>query len=164
MIILDKHMKKEQIDKIITKLDTISINKWHLDNIVYFDRTSNPETLLKFFERIQELSKKTRSSKIEKKELSILLEMLDDIDEHDCEDLLTQTDDEYRDTFIENLARTSAIEVLTNGKISFETMNTSCKLSPNDFILCAKRTQDLITSIQSLVIKGETLSKDVAGA
>jgi hypothetical protein len=43
-------------------------------------------------------------------------------------------------------------------------MNTACKLSPNDFILCAKRTQDLINAIQGLVIKGETLSSDVAGA
>ena len=43
-------------------------------------------------------------------------------------------------------------------------MNTACKLSPNDFILCAKLTQDLIDAIQGLVIKGENLSMDVAGA
>lgn len=157
-------MKKEQIDTLISKIENLSINKWNLDNIVYFDRTSNPETLLSFFQRIQELSKKTRSSKIEKKELTFLLELLEDLDEKECENLLNQTEEEYKDSFIEKLARTSAIEVLTNGKISFESMNTSCKLSPNDFILCAKRTQDLITAIQGLVIKGETLSKDVAGA
>lgn len=157
-------MKKEQIDNLISKIETLEINKWSLDNIVYFDRTSNPNTLLSFLRRIQELSKKSRTSKVEKLELSILEDLLRDMDLKECENLLNQTEDEYKDFFIENLARTSAIEVLTNGKLSFETMNISCKLSPNDFILCAKRTQDLITSIQGLVIKGETLSKDVAGA
>jgi hypothetical protein len=39
-----------------------------------------------------------------------------------------------------------------------------CKLSPSDFIITAKRTQDLINSIHELVIQGETLSSDVAGA
>jgi hypothetical protein len=39
-----------------------------------------------------------------------------------------------------------------------------CRLSPEDFILTSKRTQDLISSIQELVIKGETLSDEMAGA
>ena len=43
-------------------------------------------------------------------------------------------------------------------------MNAMCKLSPNDFILAAKRSQDIINSIRELVIQGETLSDDVAGA
>jgi hypothetical protein len=85
-----------------------------------------------------------------------------DIDE--CSELLNLNEDASKESFIENLARTSAIEVLTNEKLSFETMTTACKLSPNDFILCAKRTQDLINAIHGLVIKGETLSNDVAGA
>jgi hypothetical protein len=92
------------------------------------------------------------------------LELVADLDKAECEELLNQTEEESRESYIEDLARTSAIEVLTNGKLSFETMNISCRLSPNDFILCAKRTQDLINAIHGLVIKGETLSKDVAGA
>jgi molybdenum cofactor biosynthesis enzyme len=78
--------------------------------------------------------------------------------------LLSNDDEIVQQTFIENLARTSALEVLTNDRISYETMNTMCKLSPSDFILTAKRTQDLINSIHELVIQGETLSSDVAGA
>ena len=93
-----------------------------------------------------------------------LLEMLDDMDESDIDDLYERSDDDAKEVFIEDLAKISAIEVITDGKLSFSTMNTACKLSPNDFILCAKRTQDLLNSIQGLVIKGETLSKDVAGA
>jgi uncharacterized protein YjgD (DUF1641 family) len=98
----------------------------------------------------------------EQQELSALLELYADLDDNDILDLIDPTDEESRDQFIEDLARESAIQVLTNGKMDFETMTTACKLSPNDFILCAKRTQDLINSIRGLVIKGETLSKDVA--
>jgi hypothetical protein len=93
-----------------------------------------------------------------------LLELLADLEEEDCLELIDRTEEDAKNSFIENLARTSAIEILTGGKINFETMNTACKLSPNDFILCAKRTQDLINAVQGLVVKGETLSMDVAGA
>jgi hypothetical protein len=109
-------------------------------------------------------SLKTKASANEKQELEYLVELLDDLNEDECLELVNKSEEESKNSFIEDLARTSAIEVLTNEKISFETMNTSCKLSPNDFILCAKRTQDLINAIHKLVIKGETLSQDVAGA
>lgn len=156
-------MKKENIKNIITKI-VICPSKWELDTITYHDRTSNPETLKSFLSRIQELIANKKQTLEEKKELSHLLELLEELDETECNSLLTRDDDEIKDAFIEKLARVSAIEVLTGGKISYNSMNTACKLSPNDFILCAKRTQDLINSVQGLVIKGETLSKDVAGA
>jgi len=105
-----------------------------------------------------------RLSSEEHRELEHLLEILEDIDESEIEDLLGRTDTDDRDIFIDELAKKSAIELITLGRLTFETMNTSCKLTPNDFILCAKRTQDLMNSIRGLVIKGETLSKDVAGA
>jgi hypothetical protein len=89
--------------------------------------------------------------------------LLEDLEEEDCLELINQSEEDAKNLFIENLARTSAIEILTGGKIDFDTMNTACKLSPNDFILCAKRTQDLINAVQGLVVKGETLSMDVAG-
>jgi len=156
-------MKTENINKLLSTVIQ-GPSKWELDTIIYYDRTSNPETLIRFLTRIQFLKSSKKLDSGEKQELTHLLELLEDLDEEECEELLTKTDEETKDLFIENLARTSAIEVLTHGKISFESMHTACKLSPNDFILCAKRTQDLITAIQSLVIKGETLSKDVAGA
>ena len=99
----------------------------------------------------------------EKQELGYLVELLEELDEEECLELLDKTEEDHKTSFIEDLARTSAIEILTGGKISYESMNTACKLSPTDFILCAKRTQDLINAIQGLVIKGETLSMDVAG-
>lgn len=156
-------MKIENIQKILSTV-VQSPSKWELDNIIYYDRSSNPETLVRFLSRIQFLNSSKTLDVSEKQELTYLLELLEDLDEDDCKELLSNSDEETKDLFIENLARNSAIEVLTHGKISFESMHTACKLSPNDFILCAKRTQDLITAIQSLVIKGETLSKDVAGA
>jgi hypothetical protein len=156
-------MKKENIDKFLTKI-VICPSKWELDTITYYDRTSNVQTLVEFLTRIKTLNSSKKLTIAEKQELSYLLELLEDMDENDCEELLSRSDDELKDSFIENLARVSAIEVLTGGKISYDSMNTACKLSPTDFILCAKRTQDLITSVQGLVIKGETLSKDVAGA
>jgi hypothetical protein len=79
-------------------------------------------------------------------------------------DACYQTEDDAKESYIENLARISAIQVLTNGKMDYETMNTACKFSPNDFILCAKRTQEIINAIRGLVIKGETLSQDVPQA
>jgi len=77
---------------------------------------------------------------------------------------LSNDDEVVQQNFIEALARQSALEVLTNGRVGFDTMTITCKLSPTDFILTAKRTQDLISAIQELVIQGETLSNDVAGA
>jgi len=156
-------MKLENIENILSKTTTCP-SKWELDTIIYFDRTTNPDTLNRFLSRIKFLSETENLDKSETKELSYLLELLEDLDEDECDDILNRNDEECRDAFIEALARSSAIEVLTSGRLSFESMHNACKLSPNDFILCAKRTQDLINSIQGLVIKGETLSKDVAGA
>jgi len=100
----------------------------------------------------------------ESQELTHLLELLDEMEESDINELIERSEEEAHDAFIENLAKKSALEVLTNGRVDIETLNTSCKLSPNDFILCAKRTQDLLVTIHGLVIKGESLSEDVAGA
>lgn len=156
-------MNATQIDKLLEKIK-ISPSKWELDNIIYFDRTTNPKTLFNFLQRIKFLQEYSSASLAEQQELGHLVELLDEIDDYDIEDIVDQSDDDAKDVFLENLARISAIEVLTDKKVSFETMTTACKLSPTDFIICAKRTQDLINSIRGLVIKGETLSQDVAGA
>lgn len=157
-------MKTTQIKNILSKLSTTP-SKWELDSIIYHDRTSNAKTLTKFLTRIQDLQAlKTNATAGEQQELDYLLALLEDLDADECLELSDQTDDDNKNTFIEDLARTSAIEILTGGRIGFETMNTACKLPPNDFILCAKRTQDLINAVQGLVVKGETLSMDVAGA
>ena len=157
-------MKTTQIKNILSKLSTTP-SKWELDSIIYHDRTSNAKTLTKFLTRIQDLQAlKTNATVGEQQELDYLLALLEDLDADECLELSDQTDDDNKNTFIEDLARTSAIEILTGGRIGFETMNTACKLPPNDFILCAKRTQDLINAVQGLVVKGETLSMDVAGA
>lgn len=153
-------MKTTQINNVLSKLTT-SPSKWELDTIVYNDRHSNPRTLTAFLTRIRDLE--TLQTDTDQTELGYLIELLEDLEETDCLELINQSEEEAKNLFIENLARTSAIEILTGGKIEFDTMNTACKLSPNDFILCAKRTQDLINAIQGLVIKGETLSMDVAG-
>lgn len=156
-------MKLTQIKNILPKI-VAGPSKWELDSITYYDRTSNLLTLTKFLTRIQDLqSLKTKATAEEKQELAYLVELLEELDEEECLELLDRTEEDHKTSFIEDLARTSAIEILTGGKISFESMNTACKLSPTDFILCAKRTQDLINAIQGLVIKGETLSMDVAG-
>jgi hypothetical protein len=139
-------------------------SKWELDTIIWADRTSDLKTLVKFLTRVEELRTKTDLTSPEQEELKHLLELVDDLDRDECESLLTQSEEESKESYLEDLARTCAIEVLTNGKLSFDTMSISCRLSPNDFILCAKRTQDLINAIHGLVIKGETLSQDVAGA
>ena len=157
-------MKTTQIKNILSKL-VDSPSKWELDSIIYHDRTSNDKTLAKFLTRIQDLQAlKTKATAGEQQELEYLLALLDDLDADECLELADRTDEDDKNAFIEDLARTSAIEILTSGRILFETMNTACKLSPNDFILCAKRTQDLISSIQRLVIKGETLSQNIAQA
>jgi hypothetical protein len=156
-------MKLTQIKNVLPKI-VAGPSKWELDSIIYYDRTSNLSTLAKFLTRIQDLQTlKTKATAEEKQELGYLVELLEELDEEECLELLDKTEEDHKTSFIEDLARTSAIEILTGGKISYESMNTACKLSPTDFILCAKRTQDLINAIQGLVIKGETLSMDVAG-
>jgi hypothetical protein len=153
--------KKSKLD--VNKLLGLTVtgtSRWELDNIVYNDRTTNPVTLRKFLERIQEL----RTSDAKSAELAILESLAQELDQAECEQLLSDDDELAQQNFIENLARRSAVEVLTRDKVTFETMNVMCKLAPNDFILTAKRTQDIINSIHELVIQGETLSRDVAGA
>lgn len=156
-------MKPEQIKEILSSAFT-GPSKWELDNVIWADRTTDPTVLIQFLQRIEHLTSSSDLNAQSKQELGFLLELLEDLDDDDCAHMLNPTEEEAKDSFIEKLARISAIEILTNGRLGFETMNTACKLSPNDFILCAKRTQDLITAIQGLVVKGETLSTDVAGA
>lgn len=155
--------KKLNTEKLLT-LASAGTSRWELDNITWHDRASNPETLISFLERIQFLEDIEDRSPKEERELDSLIDLANELDEDECVELLSNDDEIVQQTFIENLARTSALEVLTNDRISFETMNTMCKLSPSDFIITAKRTQDLINSIHELVIQGETLSSDVAGA
>jgi hypothetical protein len=154
-------MKSENITQILSTLRDC-LSKWELDNITWADRTTDPRVLSQFLQRIEQLQ--TLETRAAKQELTYLLELLEDIDESDCAALANQTDDTARILFIENLARISAIEILTDNKLSFDTMTISCKLSPSDFILCAKRAQDLINAVQGMVIKSENLSPDVAQA
>lgn len=156
-------MKKLNVDFILSQVPA-GPNRWELDNIVYNDRTTNPETLLAFLKRIQVLSADPAPSEEKAAELAILEELAEDLDQDECIEILSKDDSVMRQHFIENLARRGAIEVLCKEKVSIEVMNLTCKLSPSDFVLTAKRTQDLINSIRELVIQGETLSKDVAGA
>jgi hypothetical protein len=156
-------MKQEQIKDVLSSIK-LGPSKWELDTIIWHDRLSNPDTLVGFLNQIQDLQAIKTPTSDQKLTLDCLLELLDEIEDSDLDALINRSDEEVKDAFIEDLAKVSAIEVITGGKLSFETMNTACKLSPNDFILCAKRTQDLINSIQGLAIKGETLSNDVAGA
>jgi hypothetical protein len=156
-------MKLEQIKNILSKNRNCP-SKWELDNIIYNDRTSDPTALVNFLTRIETLSSIKVKTDDDELELTYLLDLLEDMDEDECIAVMDHSDETAKDVYIERLARTGAVEVLTGGKVSFDTMNTSCKLSPNDFILCAKRTQDIITAIHGLAIKGETLSQDVAGA
>lgn len=156
-------MKIENIETLLDITNNSCPSKWELDTIVWADRTTDPKVLTAFLKRIDALSKEA-IVKRDKQELAILTELLEEMDEDECKNLLTQSDEDAKNSFIERLARHGAIEVITNQKLSYDTMATTCKLSPSDFILCAKRTQDLIDSISALAIKGETLSKDVAGA
>jgi hypothetical protein len=156
-------MKPTQIKDVLSNIK-LGPSKWELDTIIWHDRLSNPNTLVAFLSRIQELQATKKLAPTQKLELDHLLELLDEIEETDINYLIERSEEEEHDAFIENLAKKSALEVLTRGKIDFETLEISCKLSPNDFILCAKRTQDLLNTISGLVIKGESLSQDVAGA
>lgn len=156
-------MKIEQIGELLEKIK-LGPSKWELDNLIYHDRYSNPETLAAFLQRIKVLESSTDKTSQEEREFKNLVELLDEMEEADVFDICYQTEDDAKDSYIEQLARLSAIQVLTDGKMDYEVMNTACKLSPNDFILCAKRTQELINSIRGLVIKGEALSQDIPQA
>jgi hypothetical protein len=156
-------MTKLNVDYILSQVPA-GPSRWELDNIVYNDRTTNPETLLAFLNRLHVLRNEYEPNESMIAELSILEELAEELDQDECVELLSNDDLVVKQNFIENLARRGAIEVLCKDKVSEETMNMTCKLSPSDFILTAKRTQDLINSIRELVIQGETLSRDVAGA
>jgi hypothetical protein len=150
------------IDKLLKSASAVT--RWELDNIVYNDRTTNPVTLITLLKRVQTLRESSSSRETDARELEILEELVDELDEKDCANLLNPDDDDVRQRFIESLARKGALETLCNNQLSIETMETMCKLSPNDFILTAKRGQDIINAVKELVIQGETLSDDVAGA
>jgi len=155
--------KKFNADKFLTLAST-GPNRWELDNIEWHDRTSNPKTLIAFLERIKSLQTLTNPTESAQAELAILEELAEDLDLQECKELLSNDDDIARQQFIENIARKGAIETLCNNKLDVETLDIMCRLSPNDFILAAKRSQDIINSVRELVIQGETLSDDVAGA
>lgn len=154
---------KLNIDKILKTVKP-GPSKWELENIIWHDRSSNPKVLLDFLNRIKELESTKKLTEADSNELAYLHELAADLDEDECIELLSKDDEVVSHNFIESLARKNALEVLTKGRISFETMELMCRLSPEDFILTSKRTQDLISSIQELVIKGETLSDEMAGA
>lgn len=156
-------MKTKDIGKLLTMAISCP-SKWELDNIIWVDRLTDKKVLAEFLQRISDLDTKQIKTQSETQELVYLEELLDDMDLTECTHLLNISDEDAKNNFIENLARMAAIETLCRGRMSPETMNISCKLSPNDFILCAKRTQDIMNAIHGLVVKGETLSKDVAGA
>ena len=150
------------IEKLLKSASAVS--RWELDNIIYNDRTSNPTTLIALLTRVKNLQSSSKLNNAEKQELEILEELVNELDEKECTNLLANDDDDVRQRFIESLARRGALETLCKNQLSIETMETMCKLSPNDFILTAKRGQDIINAVKELVIQGETLSDDVAGA
>lgn len=140
------------------------ISKWELDNIVWNERTTNRTVLIDFLRRISVLKQLEKPTPSQTRELEILEELAEDMDQEVCEELLSQDDEQVRQRFVEDLARQGALETLCNNAVSIDTMEKMCKLNPTDFISTAKRSQDLINSIHELVIQGETLSNDVAGA
>jgi hypothetical protein len=148
----------------LLSIATTGPSRWELDNVVWNERTTDPETLVRFLNRIQQLESIADIAEPYTTELAILKELANDMDQAECEALLAKDDDTAQTLFIETIARRSALETLCNNKISMETMTLMCKLNPNDFILSAKRSQDIINAIRELVIQGETLSTDVAGA
>lgn len=158
-------MKKKKLDvDSILEFAPVGLSRWELDNIVWNDRTTNPKTLVAFLQRIKVLQNTADLNPADQRELEILEELAEDLDIYACKALLAEDDDTAQQHFIETIARQSALETLCNSQISIETMNAMCKLSPNDFVLAAKRSQDIINSVRELVIQGETLSEDVAGA
>ncbi|NBP00846.1 MAG: hypothetical protein EBU90_12065 [Proteobacteria bacterium] len=156
-------MKVTSIDKVLNQIYS-GPSKWELDNVIYHDRLSDIKGLQNFLLRIKFLKANKSATPSEKIELTYLLELLADISDADVAELLTVNEEDGKDNFIEELARTSALETLTMGRLNYATLDTACKLNPNDFILVAKRTQDLINQVQGLAVKGENLSSDVAGA
>jgi len=160
---IDKQKLKIDIDHLLTVAKK-GPSKWELDNIIWHDRSTDPKCLIDFLTRIKSLEQQKDKSDYDRREYEILIELANDLDEEDCLELLSDNDEIVQQNFIESLARQSALEVLTRDRVSLETMNIMCKLNPSDFILTSKRTQDIINSVHELVIQGETLSNDVAGA
>lgn len=160
---IDKTKLKINIDHLL-EVANKGPSRWELDNIIWHDRTNDPKCLVEFLTRIKTLEVIKNKTDNEQKEYNILCELANELDELECLDLLSDNDEIVQQNFIETLARQSALEVLTRDRVSLETMNLMCKLNPSDFILTSKRTQDIINSVHELVIQGETLSNDVAGA
>lgn len=160
---IDKTKLKINIDHLL-EIANKGPSRWELDNIIWHDRTNDPKCLVEFLTRIKTLEVIKNKTDNEQKEFNILCELANELDESECLDLLSDNDEIVQQNFIETLARQSALEVLTRDRVSLETMNLMCKLNPSDFILTSKRTQDIINSVHELVIQGETLSNDVAGA
>lgn len=155
---------KLNVDKLLAAADS-GPSKWELDNVVWNERTTNPTVLKAFLQRIKELKATgNAATKVEKIELDFLIELANELDEQECLALLSNDDALVQHRYIEYVARKNALEVLCKNQVSVETMEEMCKLSPEDFILAAKRTQDLMNSIRELILQGETLSRDVAGA
>jgi len=154
---------KLNVEKILASA-SVGPSRWELDNIVWNDRATNPHTLKKFLKRIQELQSLPSIETHEKQELKILVDLANDLDEKECIELLSNDDANVQHYYIESIARRSALEVLCENRVSTETMHEMCKLSPEDFVLASKRAQDLINSIKELIIQGETLSQEMAGA
>ncbi len=159
----DKTKLKINIDYLL-EVANKGPSKWELDTIIWHDRTTDPKCLVEFLTKINSLEQKTEKTDFEQKEYDILVELANDLNEEECLELLSDNDEIVQQNFIESLARASALEVLTRDKVSLETMSLMCKLNPSDFILTSKRTQDIINNVHELVIQGETLSNDVAGA
>jgi hypothetical protein len=154
-------MKTENITNVLSQLRACP-SKWELDNITWSDRTTDPQVLSKFLQRIEELQQ--LSSRAATQELAILLELLEEINDYEVELLVDQTEAAAKSQYIEKLARVSAVEILSDNKLSFNTIDVTCKLGHNDFILCATRAQELITAVQSMMIKSESLSQDIPQA
>jgi hypothetical protein len=154
-------MKTENITNVLSQLRDCP-SKWELDNIIWSDRTADPQVLSKFLQRIEELQQ--ASSRAATQELTILLELLEEINDYEVELLVDQTEAAAKSQYIEKLARVSAVEILSDNKLSFNTIDVTCKLGHNDFILCATRAQELITAVQSMMIKSESLSQDIPQA
>lgn len=154
-------MKLENTTQFLSQLRACP-SKWELDNITWADRTTDPRVLSQFLQRIEELQ--LSSTLAGKQELAFLLELLEEIPEYEVALLVDQTEDAAKSQFIEQLARTSAIEILADNKLSFNTVETTCRLGHNDFILCATRAQELINAVQGMMIKSESLSEDIPQA
>ncbi len=76
-------MNSKDIDNLLTS-SKYKISKWELDNIVYWDRTTNPDTLVKFFKRIKVLEYNQNKSTEENVELEYHLALLSELDFEQC--------------------------------------------------------------------------------